>query len=171
MKKITFLLALPLYMLLSTSCNTHNPESTVMIPHANLDEHVVLLLDEIFSKSNPKLYSDHVQNCSLSTDKPIFIIKSESELESICPDNIEIPIFDFSNNCIIYSHIQTPSVSDEILYTELAFQENSNLHYFIVSIQKCTDCWDAIGECFPYGIFSVNPTEIRNAELKLNVTE
>lgn len=152
------------------ACAQSNINSEIISPVV-LDEDVTDRLNEVFNGNNAKLRLFGNQNISSSIDKPVYIIQSERDLESICPNNIDFPKIDFSKCCIIYSSIQTSSISDELLATSLYFSKERNMFYFNVSIQKCVDCWTSIGYLYPYGVYSLSPLSISNIELIIDSKE
>ena len=133
------------------ACNPiNNPEDkpsssgdTIQLVH--LDSLNKSLLDEVFCDYNLKLRD-------LKEDS-VYIISSQEELQSIYPDYIEtFPTIDFSKNCIVFTYVVRPSISDILLGVDMRYNQNNGLD-FIVTFQECTSCYTAIWKAYPYGVY------------------
>ena len=115
------------------------------IPLVVLDSLNKSLLDEVFCDYNLKLRD-------LKEDS-VYIISSQEELQSIYPDYIEtLPTIDFSKNCIVFTYVVRPSISDILLGVDMRYNQNNGLE-FIVTFQECTSCYTAIWKAYPYGVY------------------
>lgn len=115
------------------------------IPLVVLDSLNKSLLDEVFCDYNLKLRD-------LKEDS-VYIISSQEELQSIYPDYIEtLPTIDFSKNCIVFTYVVRPSISDILLGVDMRYNQNNGLD-FIVTFQECTSCYTAIWKAYPYGVY------------------
>jgi hypothetical protein len=104
------------------------------------------LLDEVFCDYNLKLRD-------LKEDS-VYIISSQEELQSIYPDYIEtLPTIDFSKNCIVFTYVVRPSISDKIVSIDLVKEDNLK---FIVTINKAEAGWTAVGQFYPYGVYKMS---------------
>lgn len=161
MKNI-FLPIIALSLFLTCSCRTHH---TPDLQDGNVPQITIQnnSLAEIFSKSNQKLLRNIPQN-----GDTVIVIRSETELMNICPDNVEVPSIDFSKNCIVYASVTTASISDELVSNKLYYSKDSKTYIFDVCIQHCIECFAAIGHVYPYGIYKISPTSINDIELKVS---
>jgi len=117
------------------------------------------VLNKIFDENNPLLKE-------LETQKA-YVIKSEEDLMQICPKQVDAPSLDFEGKCLVFASIETTSISDEILNNSLMRVEDEEEYEFHVVIQKCRDCWTAIGKKFPYGLYDVESDSIKSIILKV----
>ena len=111
-----------------------------ILSHSDIDQ-----LDEIFNKFNPKL--------DTLKEGVVYVISSQDELNNLCPDDIKDPNIDFSNNYIVYTYVVRPSISDQLLGVDMMYNQNNGLD-FIVTFQECTNCYTAIWDVYPYGVYS-----------------
>ena len=118
------------------------------IPNLWLDTSDIYILDLIFDSSNPKLRN--------LVEDTVYTISSGDELLKLCPEGLQCPNVDFSKSGIVYSVIKIPSISDEFVSSELTYNKESDALNFVVTIQECLDCWDAIGYIYPYGIYEAS---------------
>jgi len=160
MEKI-FLSAIFACLLFCSCSDTHCPEITIPDGYISqtLDANTNNSLDAIFTLNNPKL-----QNLYGSFGDSIFIIQNVKELMDICPDNVEVPSVDFSKNCIIYAHVVTSSISDELLSSNLYYNKDNNSFLFEICILRAPAGWTAIGQFFPFGVYQASPN-IKNIKL------
>lgn len=68
-----------------------------------------------------------------------------------------MPEVDFSTSCVVFTYIERPSISDQILGVEL-LEEDSRLK-FVVTIDECESCWAAVGQFYPYGVYKFSYNE------------
>ena len=144
MKSKVLLLIIALLAIIICSCESH-PAHSITISKLQLDTPDVYLLDFIFDSSNPKL-----RNIGEDT---VYTISSKEELLNLCPEELQCPNIDFSKSGIVYSVIKRPSISDEVVTSELIYDKEFDALNFVVTIQECSDCWDAIGYVYPYGVY------------------
>lgn len=176
MKAKFYLIGLAVMAALLVACTHNDNEKEFPLPDGvvasvDLPEDVEFCLDQIFMYSNAKLRAFENYNISEDDTKPVYVIQSKKELETICPDKIDVPVIDFSNNCIIYSVISTPATPYEILATELSFKNDVNTFYFAVDIQKCSECWTTSGHLYPYGVYPFPARRIKYIELIVTYQE
>lgn len=113
------------------------------IPLVVLDSLNKSLLDEVFCDYNLELKN-------IIKDS-VYVISSQEELQSIYPDYIEIfPDIDFSKNCIVFTYIESPSISDKIVSINLVKEDSLK---FIVTINEAEEGWTAVGQFYPYGVY------------------
>lgn len=118
------------------------------IPKLWLDTSDMYLLDLIFDSSNPKLRN--------LVEDTVYTISSGDELLKLCPEGLQCPNVDFSKSGIVYSVIKRPSISDELITSELIYYPEFDSLNFEVTIQECSDCWEAIGYIYPYGVYEIS---------------
>lgn len=147
MKSKVLLLIIALLAIIICSCESH-PEHSITISKLQLDTPDVYLLDFIFDSSNPKL-----RNIGEDT---VYTISSKEELVKLCPEGLQCPNVDFSKGGIVYSVIKRPSISDELITSELIYDQEFDSLNFEVTIQECSDCWEAIGYVYPYGVYEIS---------------
>ncbi len=149
MKAHVFLCLIGLAIVACTPIN--NPEDkpsssgdTIQLVH--LDSLNRSLLDDIFCDWNRELRD-------LKEDS-VYVISSQEKLQSICPDYVEtFPDIDFSKNCIVFTYIESPSISDKIVSIDLVKEDNLK---FIVTINKAEAGWTAVGQFYPYGVYKMS---------------
>lgn len=129
------------------SCESH-PAHSITVSKLQLDTLDLCLLDLIFDSSNPKL-----RNIGEDT---VYTISSKEELLKLCPEGLQCPNVDFSKGGIVYSVIKRPSISDELITSELIYDQEFDSLNFEVTIQECSDCWEAIGYVYPYGVYEIS---------------
>lgn len=136
-----------------------------------LDEDVTNCLNQIFNPQNANIQTPKTENIGSSDSLPVYIIRNEDELASICPNNMDVPKVDFNTQCIVYSSIVTSSVPYKITATDLFFNEGDNHYLFYVEILKSESSWPAIGHLYPYGVFPLATLRVNRIELVIDYTE
>ena len=147
MKLKILLLVAAFLAIIIYSCESH-PAHSITLSKLQLDTPDIYLLDLIFDSSNPKL-----RNIGEDT---VYTISSKEELLKLCPEGLQCPNVDFSKGGIVYSVIKRPSISDELITSELIYDQEFDSLNFEVTIQECSDCWEAIGYIYPYGVYEIS---------------
>ena len=149
MKAHLFVLLIGLAIVACTPIN--NPEGnssslgdTIQLVH--LDSLNKSLLDEVFCDYNLKLRD-------LKEDS-VYIISSQEELQSICPDYVEtLPTIDFSTSCIVFTYIWCPSNAYTIASIDLVKEEGWK---FIVTINEADTGYHVVTLLYPYGVYRMS---------------
>ena len=120
--------------------------------NAQISEH----LDSIFSRNN---------NCLLNFEKDtlintIFGFADFNEIDN-CHDISEI---EFDNYNLIVGKIKVASVSDKI--SSIVLTSNNSNYIIEVSIDKCVECWGAIGYIYFWRLYPKLQSEF---EIKFSV--
>lgn len=129
------------------------------VPAITLTGETTRNLDAIFSYSTGRLNN--------IAPNEVVVIRTQEELEKICPSRISAPSIDFHNECIIFTRVETASISDEV--TEVNLYKTSRIGTFDlhVRIRACIDCYTSIGHLYPYGVFKIAPDKINTINLSV----
>ncbi|MBR1565019.1 MAG: hypothetical protein IJ650_06710 [Paludibacteraceae bacterium] len=146
-------------IVLLSSCSNNVEE--IIIPYKELSDSEKDIFNIVFSSNNVKLNNEQTI---------IYKISSNNELRSIIPDNTELPVIDFSQYCIIYTYITTPSISDKLIDNKLYYNKKEG-YRFDVYISKCAECYYGIGQFYPYGIYRVLSPELLEANVNVKYLE
>jgi hypothetical protein len=86
----------------------------------------------------------------------VWIIKSQSDLADFttCTPSLTI---DFEKYMFLVSSINSPSISDSITNTVL--KQHSGTLIYEVHLEKCTECWDALGKHWAWGVYPKSEIE------------
>ena len=141
---------------LFAACNSNNPsEIREFVPQVQLDEESADCLRVIFS------YEQNNKLREFANFQPI-IVRSEEELQSLCPEYLTAPKLDFANQCLIFVPIETSSISDEWIDMQLYRIDKKRNFNAVINMFKCRECYTAIGHFYPFGLFDISPKEVSN---------
>ena len=157
--KLLFSALMCLMMISLVACNTNDPQQKQKVPFAQVDSGDEAALSLIMRESNELLKE--------VSPFDVRIIRTHEELQSICPSSVSVPNIDFDAQSLIFAHVMTPSISDEWLDVSLSHTEKEGSYNFIVRVKKCKECYDAIGNIYPYGLFAINPKSVKEINLEV----
>lgn len=129
------------------------------------------LKNQIFTNNNQKLmYNDvFIPYPSLRCERrQVYIVRSQEELQKLCPDTLAAPAIDFSKNCILFSFLTTPSIIQRLLSSELNYHKNQDVFVLDVNISDYGDDAtypDAIGFLFPFGVYPLSPEILKHVDV------
>lgn len=146
-----------LYAFIGVGCQKEEAEweqINPINPDANLNEQ----LDSMFSKEN---------NCLINfeEDTIIYTIFSEADYNEIDSCN-DISGINFEDYTLIVGKIKVASISDEI--SSIILTSNNSSYLIEVSIDKCVECWGAIGYIYFWRLYPKLQTEF---ETSLSVSQ
>lgn len=136
-----------------------NGDLVDMIPLSNQQCEV---LNSIFTLSNPKMKAKVDSYEKLSEE--VLIISTQRELQALCPEGVTAPIVDFQHHCFIYALVATPTSKSEVRTVELYLQKNGTATFYAQLFATSVD--PLIGLAFPYGVFDVPESKIKQLEIK-----
>ena len=120
-------------------------------------------LDIIFSENN-----ELVKN--IRGDTLLYAINSKEELSEISHNINTVIDIDFENQSIIWGRFLTSSISNNIASKQLSVCYPSSNYRYEISVDKCTDCWEALGYLYYWAIYprkiNVNNVSLIIGELK-----
>ncbi len=125
------------------------------VPEAELSAENKKRLDAIFTPDNPYFHSDRVNECTTC------VVRSEEELQAMCPDNVSLPEIDFSKECIVFSYIQVPSINSGLIGTTLYHSPLNDLYEYYIKIQRCYNCYEAMDHRVAYSVHTIPGNSIR----------
>lgn len=157
MKKY-FLLAFVALMCVACEKKTEQGIQEI-VPLVQLDQKTISSLDAIFDHQN-----DLINKISSSD---VVIVRSSAEMGKICPSGVPAPSIDFEKQCLIFTRIESPSISDEWSGIQLCRNMENNTFELTIQMKACTECFDAIGNFYPYGLFEISPQEINKITRKV----
>jgi hypothetical protein len=106
-------------------------------------------LDHVFSENN-----EIVKN--IEGDTLLFVINNEQELKEIgYIGGLSSQAVDFANETVVWGKILTSSISDKIFDKQLSVCSSVNNYKYDVTIEKCTNCWFALGYLYFWEIYPV----------------
>jgi len=117
-------------------------------------------LDIIFSENN-----ELVKN--IKGDTLLYVINSKEKLLEISHNINTIIDIDFENQSIIWGRFLTSSISNNIALKQLSVCYPSSNYRYEISVEKCTDCWEALGYLYYWDIYS-RKININNVSLIVN---
>lgn len=124
--------------------NPYSSEDTIQLVH--LDSLNISLLDDMFCDWNREL-------SNLEKDS-VYVISSQEELQSICPDYVEtLPTIDFSTSYIVFTYIWCPSNAYTIASIDLVKEEGWK---FIVTINEADTGYHVVTLLYPYGVYRMS---------------
>jgi hypothetical protein len=142
--KILILLFAACAMFFGCSNSDSKNESMWIAIYSSNDIAIKKTLDGIFSENNTL-----VKDVRSDT---LLIINTKEEFLQVC-NNTAYSQIDFQNQCIVWGKIQTSSISNKILNKRLFACSSSDSYKYEVVIDKCTECWTAIGSLYFWDIF------------------
>jgi hypothetical protein len=115
-------------------------------------------LDDVFSENN-----EIVKN--IEGDTLLFVINNDQEFREIGHiGGLSSQAVDFANQTVVWGKILTSSISDKISDKQLSVCSSTNEYKYEVIIEKCTDCWTALGYLYFWGIY---PKKINAEDISL----
>ena len=117
-------------------------------------------LDIIFSDNN-----ELVKN--IKGDTLLYAINSKEELLEISLNINTVIDIDFENQSIIWGRFLTSSISNNITSKQLSVCHPSSNCRYEISVEKCTECWAALGYLYYWAIYP-RKINIKNVSLIIN---
>jgi len=117
-------------------------------------------LDIIFSENN-----ELVKN--IKGDTLLYAINSKEELLEISYNINTVIDINFENQSIIWGRFLTSSISNNIASKQLSVCYISSKYRYEISVEKCTDCWEALGYLYYWAIYP-RKININNVSLVIN---
>ena len=111
-----------------------------------LTEQLKNVLNIIFSENN-----ELVKN--IKGDTLLYAINSKEELLEISHNINTIIDIDFENQSIIWGRFLTSSISNNIASKQLSVCHSPSNYRYEISVEKCTDCWEALGYLYYWAIY------------------
>ena len=117
-------------------------------------------LDIIFSENN-----ELVKN--IKGDTLLYVINNKEELLEISHNINTVIEIDFENQSIIWGRFLTSSISNNIASKQLSVCYPSSIYRYEISVEKCTECWAALGYLYYWAIYP-RKININNVSLFIN---
>ena len=140
--------------------NENNNCEWVEIQQVVLTEQLKNDFDIIFSENN-----ELVRN--IEGDTLLFVINSKEDLLEISQNINTVIDINFENQSIIWGRFLTSSISNNIASKQLSICYPSSNYKYEISVKKCTDCWEALGYLYYWGVYP-QKININNVSLIIN---
>ena len=159
---------------------SNQPASEYVFEKLTLSDEDKAALDQIFSESNQKISNyarplmehddcekcregKHKDEAEHSNDHAIVeVIGSKKELSAICPKGVNLPNLDFNNCCIVWAGVETASSGNTFTAADLEELGDGNYMFHCTIKIKSLNC--AIGEVYPYAVYSFSKEYIKQIE-------
>ncbi|GEM_PF-6002569 len=157
MKKI-FLIFTIVITIVNCSNNEESSCDWEVIPSIIVPQETENNLNKVFSKDNTILNNNDENNFILK-------ITTKQQLNNLSDDELDIDV-DFDKYFILGGRIQTSSISNRISIHQLKVCNAQSSYNYEVIIEKCTECYPALGFLYFWNIY---PKSISENEVTLSI--